>query len=121
VHQSGVARHDRVRLAAMAQPQRVPLLAVPCGRARRAIDLVLERVLAPDADLSDTHHAARPVVIAQQDGGDVLGRDAPLNGLRRTVRCEGLDRACWLTARLDERREIGEDLAHMTSAYERGQ
>ena len=61
---------------AVADPELVGLLGVP-GDATHvdAVDLVLERVLPAGADLGDADRAARAVLEAQQDRGDVLGRD----------------------------------------------
>src|SRR4051795_3799711 len=60
-HQRSVACKRLVRPAAVAQPQLVGLLAVPTRGTGTAVDLVLEAVLVPGADLTDGHLTTRAI------------------------------------------------------------
>ena len=97
-HQGRVADEDLVGPVAVADPELVGLLAVPGERRRRAVDLVLQRVLPAGADLRDADRAAGAAVEPQQDRGGVLGRDRPLHRVGRALGRERLDRAGGLPA-----------------------
>src|SRR3954454_11125310 len=84
-HQGRVADEDLVRPFAVAQPDLIGLLRIPGDRCGRAIDLVLERVLSPSADLADADRPAGAVLEAKQYGRGILGGDAAGNGVGRAI------------------------------------
>ena len=94
----------------MADPDLVGLLRIPGQRGLGAVDLVLERVLPARTDLRDGHGTARATVEPKQDRSRVLRRDRPGDRVRGAFGRKGLDRAGRFVARVDEGREVGQDL-----------
>ena len=96
-HERRVADEDLVRLLAMADPELVWLLGVPRHGPGRAVDLVLERVLATSGELADGHRAAGAVLEAKQDHRGVLGADVARDrlGVRSVEKVSTGPVGCW--------------------------
>ncbi len=118
-HECRVLDEDLVGSLAVPQPQPVGFLGIPGDRGRRAVDLVLERVLPTGADLADGHGPASPVLEPKQDRRGVFGGDVADHRIPRDLGRESLHGAGRLVTTPDERRQVRHDCDDPLARHER--